>query len=127
MIVIDYTKYSGHTPGPWKRTDSFASKFGAPEIEAGTCWRSQPRRVATAWFHSGSEDPEVGANAALIKDAPDLLARCRDLEAENKRLRIEAERLRAHVEDLNKDLADAHKRAVKAAQATIAKTKGADQ
>ena len=38
--------------------------------------RSTGRPVAKVLYDGGSEDPQVGANALLIADAPDLLQVC---------------------------------------------------
>lgn len=57
------------TPGPWT-WDKRESAGGAPVI--GT----DRRRVATVWFHNGSDDPEVHDNARLIAASPTLLAAC---------------------------------------------------
>ena len=54
-----------HTPTPWK-IDRILTHNAAPIITAETCWRDQPRIVAKAMYHSGSEDPEVHANAEFI-------------------------------------------------------------
>jgi hypothetical protein len=56
------------TPGPWRDDPDRGSGFGAaPIIVADDCWRRrETREVAKVLFHSGSEDPEVFANAALI-------------------------------------------------------------
>ena len=73
--MTDYSKYEGHTPGPW--ISNFASvRIGVAE---GTI----------AKLHSGSDAgsgcmPQAmfNANKALIADAPALLARVKELEAE---------------------------------------------
>jgi hypothetical protein len=54
-----------HTPTPWK-IDRLLTANAAPVIVAETCWRNQARTVAKALYHSGSEDPEVQANAKFI-------------------------------------------------------------
>ena len=66
-----------HTPGPWK-IDKVLTMNAAPIITAETCWRNQSRVVAKAMYHSGSEDPEVQANAKLIAATPDLLEALRE-------------------------------------------------
>ncbi len=62
-----------HTPGPWGINPQ--SIGGAPEITAPTSWIGV-RRIAKVLYEGGSEDPEVHANAQLIKAAPDLLEAC---------------------------------------------------
>lgn len=61
-----------HTPAPWM-IDEKLTDLGAPMITAETCWKGQKRIIAKVFYHSGSEDPEVHANARLIAAAPDLL------------------------------------------------------
>ena len=63
-----------HTPRPWRI--EVVTDFGAPIIASDTCWKGQKRIIAKVFYHSGSEDPEVIANAHLIAAAPDLLEAC---------------------------------------------------
>jgi hypothetical protein len=68
---MDYSKYDGHTPGPWARANS--NHQGNINAGDGTfafdvhCWN----RGTLA----------VDANLNLIADAPALLERCKRLEA----------------------------------------------
>ncbi len=90
---------SAATHGPWK-WDKSASDGGAPVLTASGCWRgpTRARVVAKAYFHDGSEDPEVHGNAALIvtlrNAVPALLAAARrvaELERELAQMRKRAE------------------------------------
>ena len=64
---MDYSKFEGHTPGPWKigPHDNVTNRFGD--------------RIAVIVYRDVNGD-ETQANAALAAAAPDLLE-------ENKRLR----------------------------------------
>lgn len=71
---MDYSKYDGHTPGPWSPTrGDYGWEITRPDNRGGT---------ATILDNSdGSGVSEHAANARLIADAPLLLARCKALEA----------------------------------------------
>ena len=58
-----------YTPGPWTTDDR-------PGYAARTIY-SPHRRIALMLYDSGSEDPEVDANAALVAAAPELLEACK--------------------------------------------------
>lgn len=60
-----------HTPGPWKIDTQMPQWVSAPII-IGTGWTGGERIIAKAFYHQGSEDPEVDGNAHLIAAAPDL-------------------------------------------------------
>ncbi len=57
-----------HTPA-LIQTDKIAAAKGAPVLMADTCWCKQKRVVAKAFYHAGSEDPEVYDNARLLNGA----------------------------------------------------------
>ena len=63
MKQIDYSKYVGHTPGPWcrSRNDIYA--------DCGTVFDWEPYEGG---YFTNDDDYE------LIVDAPDLLAACRE-------------------------------------------------
>lgn len=79
---MDYTRYSGHTPGPWQ--------FEKPNQTCTdeTVFRKMPIhdnpdyicRVYGEGVTTSVGVPERNANLALIADAPLLLARCKRLE-----------------------------------------------
>ena len=71
-MTIDYSKYEGHTAGPWH-----IDGIRVQSNESG--WI---RVVAKAVRQQCRTDREAVANANLIADAPLLLKRCRELEAE---------------------------------------------
>ena len=66
-----------HRAGPWEIDSVSLRNMGALEIK-GIGWRGS-RIVAVAQFSGGSEDPEVRANARLIKAAPELLEALEDI------------------------------------------------
>ena len=70
-MTIDYSKYEGHTAGPWH-----IDGIRVQSNESG--WI---RVVAKAVRQQCRTDREAVANANLIADAPLLLKRCRELEA----------------------------------------------
>lgn len=77
--AFDYTKYEGHTPGPWHET------IRQPGIHHPIyCERS-----TGCISHVGidCEYDTSKANARLIAGAPLLLARCKALEEERDTLR----------------------------------------
>lgn len=101
MKPLDLSQFDGATPGPW-HIDRDLTDNGAPIVAAASSWRGQPRIVAKALFHSGSEDPEVHTNARLIAAAPALLHQTKWLTAERARLTAEVERLREVIANLLK-------------------------
>ena len=85
-MSIDYSKYEGHTKGPWGRDDDVNPEM----ITAGLDKKGAFIYVAIdADPNSGICDSrkEMHANHALVIDAPILLARCNELEVENAELR----------------------------------------
>ena len=76
--MIDYSRYEGHTPGPWGWAGVTQIATGKGSYVVATV--GEEKRVC-------SLSRETQGTAALIADAPILLARCKELEAENKRLR----------------------------------------
>jgi hypothetical protein len=85
-MSIDYDKFEGHTPGPWDFTRNSTSKrpcgiygYEDEEQEIELCHHAV---MVPEWPFE-----EQVANTRLIAAAPELLARCRELEAENNRLR----------------------------------------
>ena len=72
MKEIDYVKYKDHTPGPWRAamTDNYMRLYMPGPLTGD---------VARGYVGK--------ANAALIADAPILLARCQELEEERDRFR----------------------------------------
>lgn len=77
---FDYTKYEGHTPGPWSDVGSLSS--GHRLVGNG-----QRFTVATIECNVHMAPGEHEANQRLIAAAPLLLARCKALEEERDRLR----------------------------------------
>lgn len=84
--MIDYSKFKGHTPGPWKVIVNRVGIFIENQTQYG---------IADLSPVSGEDTPEQIANAALIAAAPDLLA-------ENKRLR---DLVRQMLDDIKTDMA----------------------
>jgi len=86
MKQIDYSKYEGHTPGPWTLDD-----YDPYEIEDGSGHTSDACDVGWAneekenWGDEFDGDPK--RNAFLMCDAPTLLAACRERDEEIARLR----------------------------------------
>ena len=76
--MIDYTKYEGHTPGPWGHNYDDGDIY-----ESGGEWRliGSLENVNDHGNAFPCDDSESCANARLIADAPALLARCKALEA----------------------------------------------
>jgi len=75
---MDYTKYEGHTSGPWR---AIARKHldGSISIESGD--EADPTALAEVSRANHKTLDELLTNAGLIAAAPDLLERCKRLEA----------------------------------------------
>ena len=60
-----------HTPGPWQ-IERRGVHIGSAPMIMGRGWTGRERIIAKAFYHQGSEDPEVDGNAHLLAAAPDL-------------------------------------------------------
>jgi len=67
-----------YTKSKWY-IDRKLTNHGALMIVSDNCWLGRKRPVAKVLYYSGSEDPEVQANAQLIAAAPDLLQAAKEL------------------------------------------------
>lgn len=91
MTTIDYSKFEGHTPGPW------------PIAYVSGAIRHLVRNCDADCFLSGEEWSSMNVagfygwdkykDSPLIAAAPTLLARCKALEEENARLHERLQRL----------------------------------
>ena len=66
MTTIDYSKFDGHTPGPWDYDAPMETVYGGGGLTVADVW---PEDVH-----------DVHATGHLIAAAPALLARCKALE-----------------------------------------------
>lgn len=93
MTTIDYSKYEGHTPQPWLPCDDGDSWNILAEVVDGpghgTFAIAEISGPSFLTYCGG----KPSANAALIADAPALLARVAALEVERDRLRADRDHL----------------------------------
>ena len=90
---IDYSKLEGHTPGPWGVNNSYL--FGGTEAKEG-------HGPVMARLYDDAND-RFAPDMYLIAAAPDLLARCKELEEQNNELVKCAEEAETHREHLLAD------------------------
>ena len=92
MTEIDFSKFEGHTPGPWSYDE--APPYGTPFVEA------EGKMVAMVV----GDSTEAEANLALIAAAPALLAQLASKDAQIKALTEALEKHDAFVRELCADV-----------------------
>ena len=78
--MIDYKKFEGHRPGPWRATYNSAKERAVRDAAGFIAFMPKPHHFAGQNERYEQELAEYAATNALITAAPDLLE-------ENKRLR----------------------------------------
>lgn len=90
-MSIDYSKFEGHTPGPWEVANLSGCNASDELYAAFHVGSTLANELIASLDGDYIERKHIGANAALIAAAPALLA-------ENKALREEVERLKKRLE-----------------------------
>lgn len=90
MTEMDYSKFEGHIPGPWRATYNSAKERSVRDAAGFIAFMPKPFHYTGQDERYEQEMAEYAATQALLAAAPDLLA-------ENKRLRVAMESLESGV------------------------------